>query len=296
MTVDPTTTFAETADTYVADGNDPPNGVDAQYGPAPYFEVTTGGDRNRRALIKFNVSGIPDNAVIGQATMNLYGDGTGQDIAVHKLARSWTTSATWNRYDGTNAWTTPGGDFEAVKQDTVNVTSSLQWLEFSVGNAVADWVADTSTNHGLLLKAPTETTGGSGQGAAWYGTLNGATVPYIEVEWEDAIGVRPDYGFDTIPLSDRSELKVNLATGNVILSASDVVAKGVGGMDLNLQRAYNSRSAWGTQGFGWDFSMGEGVWMTDYNSGGTVIIRGPSTTLVALQEDRRRNVDVALGA
>jgi hypothetical protein len=35
-------------------------------------------------------------------------------VSAYAATKPWTLSATWNTYDGTNAWASPGGDFSAT--------------------------------------------------------------------------------------------------------------------------------------------------------------------------------------
>ena len=76
----------------------------------------------------------------------------------------------------------------------------------------------------------------------------------------------------TAHLSDRSEVSVNLNTGNLILHSTDVHLAQVG-TDLDLGRYYNSRTAYtggpgilagigiNRLGAGWTFSTGNDVWL-----------------------------------
>lgn len=278
--VDPTVSFSDTFDTYMASGNDPPNGADAQYGPVTYFTVSTNGDRLRRALLKFNVSSIPRDAVVEGAKLNLHTSGqagSNTPIEAHAVTRSFTGGATWNRYDGTNAWTTPGGDFDEAALDSINVGAD-GWYQWTIGNAVQDWVSGDNPNNGLLLKAPVEAVNqpGGGQGATFWGSLNGASTPYIDISWEAPTGTLPQWTYDTQKINDRSDLKVNVATGNLILTANDIKVAGVGGFDLNVSRTYNSRGQWfGNMGFQTLMNAGNDVWSSNYNNGATKMIHGP---------------------
>lgn len=38
-------------------------------------------------------------------------------IGVWQAAQPWTNLATWNTYDGWDAWTTPGGDTTGAMED-----------------------------------------------------------------------------------------------------------------------------------------------------------------------------------
>ena len=98
----------------------------------------------RRALLKFDLSGvIPNGAVIESASLNLSMNRTivgNQTITVHRLLRDWgegpsnafgqegrgapaeTGDATWvNAFHPSDAWSSQGGDFEAVASASQSV-------------------------------------------------------------------------------------------------------------------------------------------------------------------------------
>ncbi len=67
-----------------------------------------------RALLYFNTSSIPKGSTIVASYLRLYfSSHTGSEpltIQAHALSpNSFTSGVTWNRYDGTNAWTATGG-------------------------------------------------------------------------------------------------------------------------------------------------------------------------------------------
>jgi hypothetical protein len=104
---------------------------------------------DRRGLLKFDLTSIPSNATITGATLYLYerGNKTGQTTYVYRVTSNWNeSSATWD------AWSTPGGDFDAS-------TSYLSYLPdqnncmltMDIANLVQAWVSETYSNYGLLL-------------------------------------------------------------------------------------------------------------------------------------------------
>ena len=82
------------------------------------INVGTNGGNNRRALLRFDVqSSIPRGIHVLDSELGLHlfdqvGTGT-ISVDAHRVTRSWTGGATWNTYDGTHAWTTGGGDYDA---------------------------------------------------------------------------------------------------------------------------------------------------------------------------------------
>ncbi len=118
-------------------------------------------------LLQFDLpSAIPTTAHIVSAQLQMYqanGSGSGT-ISAHKLTRSWTEGtkngsgtadgATWKTYDGTNAWTTNGGDYEATPVSTSEVTAGSDVLvSWEIAPLVQAWLADSNSNYGVLLKA-----------------------------------------------------------------------------------------------------------------------------------------------
>jgi YD repeat-containing protein len=75
--------------------------------------------------------------------------------------------------------------------------------------------------------------------------------------WADDTGLRSFYTFDRQQLTDRSQVAVNVANGNVVLSAFDVRIAGTG-LSLPVRRHYNSRdpARRGIFGRGWTSSAG----------------------------------------
>jgi hypothetical protein len=114
----------------------------------------------KRALFRIDLSSIPTNAVVTAATFSFleanYNDGTDKAwlhaIAAHQFVEN---SATWNKYDGSNAWTTPGGDLAASAAQTGVTVPADDWAVFGSGgelNAlVQQWISYPATNLGFVL-------------------------------------------------------------------------------------------------------------------------------------------------
>ncbi|MBG6106099.1 MULTISPECIES: DNRLRE domain-containing protein [Micromonospora] len=130
-------------DPYVSPGNN-----------SPYYGDT-------RGLVKFpTLTGIPADAKIVNSELRMYntylypGTDTDEYVDVYKLKRAFNeTSATWNSYDGTNAWTTAGGDYDTAWKAGFNgFTNDPEWETWDVTNAVDGWVKTPASNYGLLLR------------------------------------------------------------------------------------------------------------------------------------------------
>jgi hypothetical protein len=114
-------------------------------------------------IIKWDLSAIPTDTTVTEATLYLYqtdsGGDTSYDVPVHKIVNvnPVISACTWNTYDGTNSWTggSDGGQGDtAAAEDTqsLNLTND-EYKTWSVTNMVADWVSTPSSNYGMLLNS-----------------------------------------------------------------------------------------------------------------------------------------------
>ncbi len=132
------------------------------------------GSSNRRALIKFDITGIPANAVVTSVTFSITGNrGGGGLFAVHRLTADWgegstlgagtgggrpsaaqAGDATWSaRFLGTSNWSSAGGDFIGVSSATGNITGTGT-ANFSNSSLISDvqgWIDGSHSNHGWIL-------------------------------------------------------------------------------------------------------------------------------------------------
>ncbi|MEV0427822.1 DNRLRE domain-containing protein [Micromonospora sp. NPDC050495] len=116
-----------------------------------------------RGVVKWSslAGAIPTNAQVTAAQLRMWntslqpGTDRTQYVDVYKLTRGFTdeTKATWNTYDGTNAWTTPGGDYDTSWKAGFNgFANDPEWETWDLTSPVKAWVATPSTNNGLLLR------------------------------------------------------------------------------------------------------------------------------------------------
>lgn len=143
---------------------------------------TLGGDL-RRAVVRFDLSAIPDGAVITSATVTLrqsrQRDSTQPEVMpLHRVLSSWGEGAsnagspggsgapsapgdaTWihRSYNENPAlavlWTNAGGDFDSRPSGTATIGSSLIAYTFTgtgLATDVQGWINDRSTNFGWML-------------------------------------------------------------------------------------------------------------------------------------------------
>ncbi len=255
VTVDPTVWLSGQQDTYLASGV----WANSQMGPDTVISAGLGGGGYiSRGLIKFDTSSVPKNALVLEAHLGMKTAATGDSpqITVHKVNQAWTAGASWNKYSSTQSWATAGGDFDSTALDSETINgSSTGWYSWYVGRQVQEWARDPSSNHGLLVKSSNE----AAQAAVHFRSSTAtADQPYLEVDYQRRTGLSGDYTFDSYRLSDRMELKVNVANGNVILKQDDVKIAGAG-IRLSVARYWNSQSPWDWSGQKWTFDGGSDI-------------------------------------
>jgi RHS repeat-associated protein len=247
VTIDPTTEyFGDSVDCFIA--SEPPGENESLCGWYLYLgshPYGTGGHSIGRGLLRFNLgSSIPQDSVILSANLNMTNDYTAsstQTIEVQALKKTPTNSATWNKYDGTNAWENKGGDFEAAKpaiKREIAPSESGHLESWGISTLVEKWVREPETNHGIIVKAENEAPG-SGE-SAWESD-SGSEHPYIEVIYEPRIGTPNNNTLLSQSLSDRQGLSVNVANGNLLLQNHILELPGIG-YDLSINQYYNSES------------------------------------------------------
>ncbi|HYE60017.1 MAG TPA: fibronectin type III domain-containing protein [Candidatus Kapabacteria bacterium] len=185
-----TTTTIATIDSQLNNGAKTTN-----YGSNTTMTVQEWAGTNQiRMVVKFDLSFIPASSTITAATLKLYQSsfaGTPNSQHVHRLTRDWTESGvTWNRYDGTNSWTTVGGDYSS----TVTATGTHSWVgsgtenTYDVTTDVGMFSAGTATNYGWLIKMRTEN--GSQNSLIYHTTeaANSAYHPRLTVTYTEPTG------------------------------------------------------------------------------------------------------------
>ena len=110
-----------------------------------------------RALIRFGLGSIPSGTTLTSAQLKVYYDqdfepyGTTFPIEARRITAPWNEStATWNSINTAIA--------EAgLTTQTKPATVASNWHTFDIRNIAQAWLSGTATNHGVMLKAKTET-------------------------------------------------------------------------------------------------------------------------------------------
>jgi RHS repeat-associated protein len=101
---------------------------------------------------------------------------------------------------------------------------------------------------------------------------NGAALSDTQLYDWDWLGDQKSFKFQSYTVDDREGMKVNVANGNLVVSAGDVKIQGVG-LPIDFTRYYNSGSALISQdiGWGWAFTTGRDVYTSNLPDGSVVI-------------------------
>jgi hypothetical protein len=123
---------------------------DTAYGTSPdgYVRTTPADTAGRAILQKFDLTSIPTNATVTAASLYEYMmDGGGDSslyISVHRVTGSaWTVNSTWSSYAF-------GSHIAAAETDN-SFNYEVGWRSWVVTSMVTAWVADPSTNKGLVI-------------------------------------------------------------------------------------------------------------------------------------------------
>jgi YD repeat-containing protein len=205
-----------------------------------------------RAVLRFNVSALPqDTAVLGTRVSMFFAkqsSSTSLNVQAYALEHEFTSSATWNSYDGTHSWPSAGGDLAALSlptppggtqpygERTYRESDLHLWPEIGITPLVQKWVSEPASNHGMLLKAKEESTGVYDE-FDQKGSVEGS--PALLIVYAARVGAQPEATFSGIPLDDRTGMSVNVANGNVLMDNHAIELPGTG-YDFSLDAYFNS--------------------------------------------------------
>jgi RHS repeat-associated protein len=248
------------------------------------LEVGWNGSTDRRAALKFDLSAVPKGANVEYGYMAMYmrskTTSAGKDLAVYRMTRDWTSAASWNRYDGTNNWTTAGGDFDGSRwwdKSQLGTAPAGSYYFFGLSELLQGWVDGKFANQGLIVKDLQNNTTNN---VLRFGSTEQAGTsqdPYLSLTWDYRLGEQRQFTLDRQSLSDRTGIAVNVANGNLIYRGDDMRIAGVG-LDLNVSSVYNSLgSLYGPliSGKQWNYSIGGGIFLSPGTSESRILF-GPT--------------------
>jgi YD repeat-containing protein len=257
--IDPDIHFGESQDCTIANGSHANTSL-----CGGRLKVGESSEGISRALLQFNLSSIPKASEINSTRLALWfeADTSSTPLELEADALSpnqFTHAATWNKYDGTNAWGTPGGDVLKTQAGEAVIKNEEKggWVDIGFTPQVEQWVRDSTSNHGLLLKSHNET---GPPLDTFIQTDSGEKSPELEVVYVPRMGNPGDQSMYQLPIGGGGTLGVNVANGNLRVSDPDV-RYDAEGYATDLVRSYNSfdeneltSSAFGD---GWRLNMGE---------------------------------------
>jgi RHS repeat-associated protein len=245
------------------------------------------GDHDHHSLIRWDLSAIPADAVTLWGDVGLYqpsawGINKSKQLTLHRLTRSWTNGASWNTYDGTHSWSTPGGDFDATPAATATVPAHHGgWTDWSITGLAQRWVDGSLPNYGIAIQ---DKAGPLVVGEEDYFSTEGTTAsqaPELDIVWIPRTGVPASSTFETQALDPKTSASVNVANGNLVLDTNDLAVPGTG-LDLRLDHYHNSlASSTELQGIGirGTASLGRDLHLNVFDTNTVAFYRGDGLAL-----------------
>ena len=233
---------------------------------------------DHRGLLRFDVrSALPADANVLSAKLWTYAlakDGTSTSaLSAHRVTAPWTSAATWIKRTATDNWTTAGGDAASAAEDTAVAPVVGQWSSWTLTDLVRDWLDGSAANNGVLLRDGGSATVNATRFAS-SDYASSSVWPDLEIEYFPRTGELGDYTMDSQPISDRAQLKVNVAGGNLLIDSRDLHIAGRG-IDLDVSRSFNSGDDWVRQtGYGSGLSVGADIELIRCDSTGSMCFHG----------------------
>ena len=118
-------------------------------------------DQGRAALLRFDVSQIPVDATVLDASLSLHvSDRTNPNalyVGAYRLVRPWEAGeVTWISATQRTAWAAPGANSDsdrlATPEDALAIDAGDAWYTFTVPALVQSWVSQPGQNYGLILQ------------------------------------------------------------------------------------------------------------------------------------------------
>ncbi len=114
-------------------------------------------------LLRFDLSSVPSSTTIVSADLGLYlyaNSGNPDVVEAHSMQRGWVEGvglvddgANWNTSDGSLAWGTAGGDYDAAIAGSF-VASGTGWMNLDLTALAQGWVDGSRPNYGVALISP----------------------------------------------------------------------------------------------------------------------------------------------
>ncbi len=212
-----TVTLKPVADAQIVSGLD--NG-----GKDKKIQTCVSGTQEKRILIEFDLSSIPEGKRIKEARLRmncLEVNGTVTN-EIYRVTRSWVEGngnwkykhhkgVTWTTCDGTNNWTTPGGDYAPEVSSSLTINST-GWVEWDVTGLVRSWYDGIHANYGMeIIQKP-------GDSPA-YAVFASRDNPNKDIHPELVV----TYIDSTVYVSNVQELSYSISTANTVGGHMEII-------------------------------------------------------------------------
>lgn len=132
------------------------NRADDNFGSSNNLLMDSEIGRRLHVVMRFDLSAVPTEAVVHDATLWLYqtqgSRGEAVEFDVYGLTASYVESEVcWARGTLSTNWSTPGGDHDSYSYDRCTVASEIGWFGFDVSKLAERWARTPSENLGLIL-------------------------------------------------------------------------------------------------------------------------------------------------
>ncbi|MBM4430024.1 MAG: DNRLRE domain-containing protein, partial [Chloroflexi bacterium] len=126
-----------------------------------HAQLRVGYKQQYAAVIGFDIPSLPADAVVTQATLQLYAEGWGGlnlEIGAYCILRTTAVhEVTWNEARVGVPWGVPGcndssGDRRAVPESVITTNGPRKWYSFDITAVVQGWATGAVPNHGLLIR------------------------------------------------------------------------------------------------------------------------------------------------
>jgi len=212
-----------------------------------------------RGILSFDLS-AEGNATVSSAVVLLHysydgyrggaHDATGKEMAVCKVTKgNWTNAGvTWDKYNGTNAWASGGGDYVTTSPacGTFTVPAEYGWVPVDITGIVQDAIDTGNGSVDLLVKFDSESVGSSWSSIK-LDSLESGYAPYLSVTF----GSSAPYGETT----GATDITAHSAT----INAHCVTSGGVGNCSAVFMWGslmQDGNQTYGNVASGEDFSIG----------------------------------------
>ena len=236
VVVDPSTTPYPDGDCYL-DASTP----ESSYCAANPMKVGMVDGHDHRIVMRFPLSGIPRGADVAGATLTAYQTNdqstSWRNFRLEPLTEPFTSAASWNRADGTDRWSDPGGEGDpTARAEFPGGIGGISGNNYhTMLKMVREWVSGKRPNHGMVLSVP------SGDNGTWLDSAESVDhAPYLRVVYKERVGDRRGWVHESQQITDRISLGINVGSGNLMVRQTDFSMPGGLGPAVSVARTYNS--------------------------------------------------------